>query len=65
MFNYCLIIAKLYIYKTKQKSASLEIDFYKYLADLKNKLIVEEINACMKDQYLKFEKTFKCIYSKL
>ena len=56
MFNYCLIIAKLYIYKTKQKSDSIEIDFYKYLADLKSKLIVEEMSACIKDRYSKFEK---------
>ena len=40
MFNYCLIVAKKYIYD--QKKAERGVDFYNYLVHLKNKITVSQ-----------------------
>ena len=65
LFNYCLILAKMYVHKSKIKSEIGDIDFYRFLSYLKSKLVVEELNAALKDNCHEFEMKFGLVYNNL
>ena len=64
-FNYCLIVAKMYIYSLKMKIVCPNIDFYNFLIILKEKLITEETNSIIMDNYENFDKKLEFINQRL
>ena len=63
MFNYCLILAKLYVHKLNIKSEIGLIDFNRFLSYLKDKLVVEELNAALKDNSDDFKMKFGFVHN--
>ena len=64
-FNYCLIVAKMYIYSLKMKTVCPQIDFYNFLIILKDKFIIEETNAILMDKYENFANKFGFVHQRL
>ena len=65
LFNYCLILAKMYIYILKMKNETTVIDFHRFLVFLKEKLVLEKLNAKLKDRQDNFKETFGLVYNNL
>ena len=61
----CLILAKMYIYILKMKNETTVIDFHRFLVFLKEKLVLEKLNAKLKDRQDNFEETFGLVYNNL
>ena len=58
VLNFCLIMAKLHIYKTKQACEDKHINLYDYLRFLKSKLDLYYMNAEVELQQEKFDKNW-------
>ena len=65
VFNYCLIAAKMFIYAKKLKCERTNIDFYRFLIFLKEKLILKETNAVLNGKLVEFENNFGFLYYNL
>lgn len=61
VFNYCLIAAKMFIYAKKIKCERTNIDFYRFLIFLKEKLVLKETNAVLNGKLEEFENKFGII----
>ena len=65
VLNFCLVMAKLHIYKTKQTCDDKHVTLYDYLRFLKSKLDLYYMNAEIKLQGEKFDKKWGFLYHAL
>ena len=64
VINYCLIIAKYYIYLEKLKGNN-DINLLTYLSILKKELLTKYEYACITNQVEEFDNKWNCIYREI
>ena len=65
ILNYCVIIAKYFIYYKKLKGDIHNINIYGYLKDLKNALDLKYEHACTNNKLEAFDFTYNIVYNEI